>query len=73
MVELEAIKIMVEVLKTQELLKNIKHLFGKVSESALAVSNPSTHVFYYCDQVYIGLIQDIYRSLGVSNKECACG
>lgn len=37
-------------------------------ESALAVSNPSTHVFYYCDQVYIGLIQDIYRSLGVSNK-----
>lgn len=37
-------------------------------ESALTVSNPSTHVFYYCDQVYIGLIQDIYRSLGVSNK-----
>ena len=37
-------------------------------ESALAVSNPSTHVFYYCDQVYIGLIQDIYRSLGISNK-----
>lgn len=37
-------------------------------ESALTVSNPSTHVFYYCDQVYIGLIQDIYRSLGISNK-----
>lgn len=37
-------------------------------ESALIVSNPSTHVFYYCDQVYIGLIQDIYRSLGISNK-----
>jgi len=37
-------------------------------ESALAVSNSNTHVFYYCDQVYIGLIQDIYRSLGVSNK-----
>ncbi|MDD4000607.1 MAG: DNA methyltransferase [Bacilli bacterium] len=37
-------------------------------ESALTVSNPSTHVFYYCDQIYIGLIQDIYRSLGISNK-----
>ena len=37
-------------------------------ESALAVSNPSTHVFYYCDQIYIGLIQEIYRSLGISNK-----
>ena len=37
-------------------------------ESALAVSHPDTHVFYYCDQVYIGLIQEIYRSLGISNK-----
>jgi DNA modification methylase len=37
-------------------------------ESALSVSNPNIHVFYYCDQVYIGLIQDIYRSLGVCNK-----
>ena len=35
---------------------------------ALAVSNPSTHVFYYCDQIYIGLIQDVYRSFGISNK-----
>lgn len=37
-------------------------------ESALVVSLPSTHVFYYCDQIYIGLIQEIYRSLGISNK-----
>lgn len=37
-------------------------------ESALAVSYPDTHVFYYCDQIYIGVIQDIYRSLGISNK-----
>lgn len=37
-------------------------------ESALSVSRPSTHVFYYCDQIYIGLIQEIYRSLGINNK-----
>ena len=37
-------------------------------KSALAVSHQDTHVFYYCDQVYIGLIQEIYRSLGISNK-----
>jgi DNA modification methylase len=37
-------------------------------ESALAVSYPDTHVFYWCDQIYIGLIQEIYRSLGISNK-----
>jgi len=36
--------------------------------SALAVSHSDTHVFYYCDQIYIGLIQDIYRSLGINNK-----
>lgn len=35
---------------------------------ALAVSNPNTHVFYWCDQIYIGLIQDVYCSFGISNK-----
>jgi len=37
-------------------------------ESALAVTLPDTHIFYWCDQVYIGLIQEIYRSLGIDNK-----
>lgn len=36
--------------------------------AALAVSLPDAHVFYYCDQIYIGLVQDIYRSLGIANK-----
>jgi DNA modification methylase len=36
--------------------------------SALSVSNPDVHVFYYCDQTYIGVIQDIYRSLGITNR-----
>ncbi len=36
--------------------------------AALSVSDSDTHVFYYCDQIYIGLIQDIYRSLGIANK-----
>lgn len=36
--------------------------------TALSVSDSDTHVFYYCDQIYIGLIQDIYRSLGIANK-----
>jgi DNA modification methylase len=39
--------------------------------SALAVSNTDTHIFYYCDQIYIGLVQDVYRTLGVSNKRVA--
>jgi len=36
--------------------------------SALSVSNPNIHVFYWCDQIYIGLIQDVYRNLGIDNK-----
>jgi DNA modification methylase len=37
-------------------------------ESALAVTFLDTHIFYWCDQVYIGVIQEIYRSLGIDNK-----
>jgi DNA modification methylase len=37
-------------------------------QAGLAVSEPSTHVFYWCDQVYIGLIQEVYRSLDIANK-----
>ena len=36
--------------------------------AALAVSNPDTHIFYWCDQIYIGLIQETYRNLGIANK-----
>lgn len=36
--------------------------------NALEVSKPNTHVFYWCDQVYIGLVQELYRELGVDNK-----
>lgn len=37
-------------------------------EAGLAVSNKDTHVFYWCDQVYIGVVQDLYRSLSIANK-----
>lgn len=51
--------------RTFEEYKNFIHDSLK---AALEVSHPSTHVFYYCDQIYIGVIQDIYRLLGISNK-----
>lgn len=37
-------------------------------ESALAVTKADAHVFYWSDQVYIWLIQTLYRELGISNK-----
>ncbi|MCW1930106.1 MAG: DNA methyltransferase [Candidatus Kerfeldbacteria bacterium] len=40
----------------------------KTMEAALNVSYDSTHVFYWCDEQYIGLIQQLYRTLGVNNK-----
>ena len=54
--------------KDSRTFEEYKTFIRESLESALVVSNPSTHVFYYCDQVYIGLIQDIYCSLGISNK-----
>lgn len=54
--------------KDSRTFEEYKTFIRESLESALAVSNSSVHVFYYCDQVYIGLIQDIYRSLGISNK-----
>lgn len=35
---------------------------------ALAVSEKDTHVFYWCDQIYIGVVQEMYRSHGIANK-----
>ncbi|MDP2815157.1 MAG: site-specific DNA-methyltransferase, partial [Rectinemataceae bacterium] len=32
------------------------------------VSAKDTHVFYWCDQVYIGVLQELYRTLGIQNK-----
>ena len=37
-------------------------------EAGLAMSQKDTHVFYWCDQVFIGVIQELYRSLGILNK-----
>jgi DNA modification methylase len=44
-------------------------LFLKKSlECALAVSKPDTHVFYWSDESYIWILQDLYRELGIVNK-----
>ncbi len=37
-------------------------------EAGLSVCEKSTHVFYYCDQIFIGVAQELYRSLGIENK-----
>ncbi|MCX6741339.1 MAG: DNA modification methylase [Candidatus Parcubacteria bacterium] len=45
-----------------------KIFLKKSLENALTVSKPDVHIFYWCDETYIGLIQDIYRELDITNK-----
>jgi len=37
-------------------------------QAGLSVSEDNLHVFYWSDQVYIGLLQDIFRKNGLDNK-----
>ncbi|MFA6896931.1 MAG: DNA modification methylase [Patescibacteria group bacterium] len=36
--------------------------------NALSVSQKDVHVFYYCDQRYIWLLQEIYKKFGIDNR-----
>jgi len=37
-------------------------------KNALAVSKPDTHVFYWCDEKYVWLIQTIYNKSDITNR-----
>lgn len=45
-----------------------KEFLKKSLVNALSVSKDDAHVFYWSDQIYIGLIQQLYRELGIENK-----
>ncbi|MBU6214489.1 ParB N-terminal domain-containing protein [Patescibacteria group bacterium] len=45
-----------------------REFLKKSMEAALAVAKPDTHVFYWSDQIYVGVVQDLYRELGIANK-----
>ena len=48
--------------------KEYREFIAKTMIAALSVAKPDTHVFYWCDQIYIGLMQDLYRELKIANK-----
>ncbi len=37
-------------------------------EVALSFAKPDTHIFYWCDATYIGMIQSLYKEHSVENK-----
>jgi DNA modification methylase len=45
-----------------------KEFLRKSLQNALSVSLKETHVFYWSDQIYIGLVQELYRELEIENK-----
>lgn len=45
-----------------------KEFLRKSIENALAVSKDDTHVYYWCDESYIWILQELYRELGLINK-----
>jgi DNA modification methylase len=56
--------------KTKDKMANDEYraFLKSTMENALAVSENDCHVFYWCDQKYIGLIQDIYLELKLDSK-----
>lgn len=45
-----------------------KAFLKKTLENGLSMTLPDTHIFYWCDENYIGLIQEIYKELGITSK-----
>jgi DNA modification methylase len=45
-----------------------KEFLKKSMVNALSVTKENAHVFYWSDQKYIGLIQELYRELKIENK-----
>lgn len=45
-----------------------KEFIRESLECALAVTSENSHVFYWCDQAYIGMFQELYREHNISNK-----
>ncbi len=45
-----------------------KAFLKQTMENALTVSEKDCHCFYWCDENYIGLIQSLYKEVGLNNK-----
>lgn len=45
-----------------------REFLHKSITNALSVAKPDCHCFYWTDQKYIGVLQELYMSLGIENK-----
>jgi len=54
--------------KDNRTYEEYKEFLKKSITYALSVTKEDAHIFYWSDQIYIGLLQELYRELGISNK-----
>lgn len=45
-----------------------KAFLKKTLENGLLTALPDAHIFYWCDENYIGVVQEIYKELGITSK-----
>jgi DNA modification methylase len=51
--------------KSEELYRDF---LKKTLENAISVSSDDTHMFYWCDERYIGILQSLYEELGITGR-----
>lgn len=56
--------------KTNDALtqKDYRSFLEQTMRSALLVSKPDCHVFYWCDENYVGMLQSLFEEIGLKNK-----
>ena len=45
-----------------------KEFLKKSLGNAMSISHENCHVFYWCDEAYIGILQELYREFEIENK-----
>lgn len=45
-----------------------REFLAATMRNALAVSKPDAHVFYWCDENFVGLLQGLFSELGLANR-----
>ena len=57
-----------EVVNDRKIPDQYREFIDTSIKNALTASNPDVHVFYWCDERYIWLLQNLYEQNGIANK-----
>jgi len=52
-------------------IEEYSSFLDKTIKNAIAVAKPDFHIFYWCDENYIGLVQELYKINGINLKRVA--